>query len=151
MGSSESAFCGVPTVLTPMYGDQPHNSAVLKARGMGFIVQYEDITENSIKSAINEALKPESLENARKVSYSYRNRQKTPLETAIWWVEYVAATKGAPLLKSHSINMSTFTYYSFDVYATFAIILFLIISPFIYIARKCSRKSTSKNLKSKKE
>ena len=151
MGSSESAYCGVPMVLTPMYGDQFHNAAVLKARGMGFIVHYEDITEESMKSAIKEALRPESMENAKRVSYSYQNRLKTPLETAIWWVEYVAATNGAPLLKSQSINLSTFTYYSFDVYATIAIALFLIISPFIYLTRKCGRKYAANNGKSKKE
>lgn len=151
MGSSESAYCGVPMVLTPMYGDQFHNSAVLKARGMGFIVHYEDITEESMKAAIKEALRPDSMENAKRVSYSYQNRPKTPLETAIWWVEYVAATNGAPLLKSQSINMSTFTYYSFDVYATIAVVLFLIISPFIYLTRKCKRKHTASNGKSKKE
>lgn len=151
MGSSEAAYCGVPMVLTPIFGDQPHNAAVIKARGMGFIVHFEDITEETIKSAINEALKPTSLENAKRVSHSYQNRPKPPLETAIWWVEYVAATKGAPLLKSHSINMSTFTYYSFDVYLTFAIILIVALSPFIYLIWRFSRKSVSKNSKAKKE
>ncbi|XP_031630557.1 UDP-glucuronosyltransferase 1-3-like isoform X2 [Contarinia nasturtii] len=148
MGSSEAAYCGVPAVLTPMYGDQFHNSMAVKARGMGFIVQYEDITEKSVKAAIAEALGTDAQQNAKTVSYSYRNRPMSPLKTAIWWTEYVAAMHGAPLMKSHSVNMSAFTYYSFDVYATIAVILLPIVYLWVYIVRKCFNTS---NLKSKKD
>lgn len=149
MGSSEAAYCGVPAVLTPMYGDQFHNANAIRARGMGFIVDYENITEESVKAAITAALSKEAQNNAKTVSYSYRHRPKTPLETAIWWTEYVAAT-GAPLLKSHSVNMSTFVYYSFDVYATIAVILLVIVYLWICIVRKCFGKSNT-NSKSKEE
>lgn len=120
-----------------MYGDQFHNSAAAVARGMGVIVHYEDITEESFKAAISATLKPETLRNAKKVSYSYQNRIKSPLETAIWWVEYVAKTHGAPLLKSHSINLSAFVYYSFDIYITIFLILLVISSFWVYTVRKC--------------
>uniref|UniRef100_A0A1B0DEG4 UDP-glucuronosyltransferase n=1 Tax=Phlebotomus papatasi TaxID=29031 RepID=A0A1B0DEG4_PHLPP len=35
LGSSEAAYCGVPVIATPMYGDQFFNAASLKHRGMG--------------------------------------------------------------------------------------------------------------------
>lgn len=151
MGSSEAAYCGVPMVLTPMYGDQFHNSAAAVARGMGSLVHYEDITEETMKTAINNALTPKSTYNAKKVSYSYQNRPRTPKESAIWWVEYVAATRGAPLLKSNSRHLSTIAYYSFDVYATFAIILLVTIYPWIYIARKCTKNTQTSDNKPKLE
>lgn len=141
MGSSEAAYCGVPMVMTPMYGDQFHNSAVIKARGMGSIVHYEDINEETITAAIREALSDEVMSNAKKVSYTYRNRPRTPLETAIWWTEYVAATQGAPLLKSPSMNMSTIAYYSFDVYATIVAVFGLVIFLPIYVICKSCRTS----------
>ncbi|XP_031639046.1 UDP-glucuronosyltransferase 1-3-like [Contarinia nasturtii] len=141
MGSSESVYCGVPMVLTPMYGDQFRNAAAAKARGIGFIVPYEDITESTIKIAISNALSLETLQNAKKVSYSYRNRPKNPVETAVWWVEYVSATNGAPLLKSHSTNLPAFIYYSFDIYLTIATILIAIIGFIIYLVRKLCRKT----------
>ncbi len=110
----ESVYCGVPMVLIPWYFDQFLNAAAAVDRGMGYIVQYDDITEETIKAAIKEALKPETLENARKVSYSFKNQQNTPAESAVWWTEYVAKTNGAPLLQSHSKYLTTFVYYSFD-------------------------------------
>lgn len=153
MGSSEAAHCGVPMVLTPMYGDQFHNSAAAKARGMGQIVHYEDITEDLMKTAINNALTPTSRNNAKKVSYSFKNRPETPVESAIWWVEYVAATRGAPLLKSNSSNLSIIEYYSLDVLATIAAILLVFMSPWIFIICKCLKKSKAQqsDRKSKKE
>lgn len=57
MGSSETAYCGVPVVVTPMYGDQFVNAAALKYRGMGVVLNYGDITENSVLRSIREVLK----------------------------------------------------------------------------------------------
>lgn len=151
MGSSESAHCGVPMVLTPIFGDQFFNSAGVKSRGMGFVVSYEDITEETMTTAINNALSSKAQENAEKVSYSFRNRPQSPIDTAIWWVEHVAATKGAPFLKSHSINMSAFTYYSFDVYATIGVILLVIAYSSIYLTQKCLKKVKAQKAKTKAE
>ncbi|XP_031635700.1 UDP-glucuronosyltransferase 1-3-like [Contarinia nasturtii] len=133
MGLSEAVYCGVPQVITPFGGDQFLNAAAAKTRGIGVIVQYEDITEDNIRRAINSALSSEALQNAKTVSYSFRNRPKTLLDTAVWWVEYVAETRGAPLLKSHSTNSSAFIYYSFDIYITIATVFIAITVLFIYI------------------
>lgn len=58
LGSSEAAYCGVPTVVTPMYGDQFLNAAAMVNRGFGNIVHYEDITKESIYNALKKALEP---------------------------------------------------------------------------------------------
>lgn len=56
MGSSEAAYCGVPVVATPMYGDQFLNAAAMKQRGMGVILNYEDIDENNVIRSIKKVL-----------------------------------------------------------------------------------------------
>lgn len=56
MGSSEAAYCGVPVVATPMYGDQFLNAAAMKQRGMGVVLNYEDIDENTVLKAIKKVL-----------------------------------------------------------------------------------------------
>lgn len=38
---------------------------------------------------------------------------------AIWWVEHVAATKGAPFTKSSSTFLSGYVYHSLDIYTLF--------------------------------
>lgn len=58
LGSSEAAYCGVPTVVTPQYGDQFVNAAALERRGMGTILSFHDMTTENILDAINKALSP---------------------------------------------------------------------------------------------
>lgn len=58
MGSSEAAYCGVPVVVTPMYGDQFLNAAALVHRGMGTLLPYEEIKESTVYKAIKKALDP---------------------------------------------------------------------------------------------
>lgn len=84
------------------------------------------------------------------MSYSYRNRAQTPLETGIWWVEHVAATGGAPLLKSNSVNLPSYIYYSFDVFLIIFAVIFLIIISWIWMLRKLFRRKNG-GRKSKSE
>lgn len=137
MGSSEAAHCGVPSVLTPMYGDQFMNSAAFVNRGMGVVVNYEDITKDTMLSALKVALKPESLANAKAVSYAFNNRLRSARDTAVWWVEHVAATHGSPLTKSYSVHMSAWTYYSLDVIGTLLAGVLLIVASWWWTIRWC--------------
>lgn len=143
LGTSEGAYCGVPMVLTPMYGDQHHNAAAAKSRGIGSIVHYEDITIESVTDAIKAALDVTQQENAKKVSYSYRHRPQQPLETAIWHIEHVAATRGSPLTKSNSRKLSAYVYYNFDVYATILAVVLISTASWIFLLRKCLRRTAS--------
>lgn len=137
LGSSEAAYCGVPVVATPMYGDQFLNSAALKDRGMGEIVHYEDITAETVRAAIVKALNPVTQQNAKKVSFSYKNRQQTPIESANWWVEHVAATGGVPLTKSSSTFLPGYIYYSFDMYAVLVAVILPCLLAWVYVISKC--------------
>lgn len=149
MGSSEAAYCGVPVVVTPMYGDQFLNAAALVDRGMGVVVHYEDITYESIKSAIEKSLEPATQANAKQVSFSYKNRPQKPLDTAIWWVEYVAATGGAPLTKSSSTFLPAYIYHSLDIYAVVLPIVLVSLIGWFYVIRRCF--GAGRNTKAKVE
>lgn len=86
------------------------------------------------------------LNSARAVSSSYKNRPQKALDTAIWWVEYVAKTQGGPLLRSSSANMSAFVYYCLDIYLFFIVlILSLVFLGRVLLKRFC--KSSNKKMK----
>ncbi|XP_004533721.1 UDP-glucuronosyltransferase 2B19 [Ceratitis capitata] len=141
MGTSEAAYCGVPMVATPFYGDQFVNSAAVKYRRMGVVLHYEDITENSVLRSIREVLKKEYMDNAKAVSFSYRHRPQSALETAIWWVEYVAKTEGAPLTKGHAVSLSGFVYYSLDIYLFLAFVAVISVLSWRFVwNRICARR-----------
>ncbi|KAJ6648179.1 UDP-glycosyltransferase UGT5, partial [Pseudolycoriella hygida] len=150
LGSSEAAYCGVPVVATPMYGDQFLNSAAFVDRGMGKVVKYEEISKETMEEAIKFALDPQTQENAKKVSYSYRNRPKPALETAVWWVEHVAATGGAPLTNCHSTFMTWYEYHLLDVYGVVAVCLITCVASWVWVIKRiCGRsKPSTKNNKS---
>lgn len=75
------------------------------------------------------------MESATAVSYSFKHRPREALQTAIWWVEYVAHTAGAPLIKPAAVKMSRFVYYSLDIYCLIGGILLLSLSSWYIILK----------------
>lgn len=63
-------------------------------------------------------------QNAKLISARYRDQPMTPMETAVYWVEYVARHKGAPHMRSASLDLSFIAYHSLDVWALFAVTVY---------------------------
>ncbi|XP_055918221.1 UDP-glycosyltransferase UGT5-like [Eupeodes corollae] len=139
LGSIEAAYFGIPVVITPMFADQYHNAATLVDRGMGTILHFEDITEATVFNALTTVLDKKFMDNAKNIAHSFKKRPKTAMETAIWWVEHVIETKGAPLTKSISSRMSRFAYYSLDVYTFLAVVIFLTVSACQFLINNVGR------------
>lgn len=119
------------------------NAAAMTARGMGKTVHYEDMSDVTMTEALKFALDPTTQETARRIQFAYRNRLRPVQETAVWWVEHVVATAGAPLAKSHAVFMSAFVYHSFDVYVLLAIVLVSILGSWLWLVRYVCRASKS--------
>lgn len=86
---------------------------------------------------------------AKQVSSSYKSRPQSALDTAVWWVEYVAQTKGAPLLKSHSVEMSWFSYYLLDIYLIVAGSIFCVLVAVFWLFRRLFVTRSLKTIKTK--
>lgn len=136
LGSSEAAFCGVPVVSTPFYGDQFLNSAAMENRGMGVILKYQDIKKDEVFLALRKALDSRVQDNAKKVSYSYTHRPMKPKEAAVYWSEYVIATGGAQLTRPHTVDANWFVYSGLDIYIFVVAAFALAIASWIYVWRK---------------
>jgi glucuronosyltransferase len=153
LGSSEAAYCGVPVVATPMYGDQHLNSAAMVYRGMGVLLPYENINRDTVYEAIRKALQPRTKENAEKVSFAYKNRPMAPSKSAVFWAEYVIETNGAPFAKSAAAHLPWYIYWNLDIYITILTVMGFFIWTWIYIWRlvfgnkktKVTTKSTTQN------
>jgi len=46
------------------------------------------------------------MKNSKIVSDRFRDRPMSPAESVVYWTEYVIRHKGAPHLKSHSLNLT---------------------------------------------
>lgn len=58
---------------------------------------------------------------AKRMSAAIKDRLVTPLDEAVFWTEYVARHKGAPLLRSPVVDMPLYQQLLLDVIATLLI------------------------------
>lgn len=68
------------------------------------------------------------LDEAKRRSNVFHDQPETPLERAVFWVEYVMRHNGAPHLRSASLDLHWTQEALLDVYA----VLFLVILIFVY-------------------
>lgn len=139
LGSSEAIYHGVPIVGIPIFGDQKMNMARAERAGYGLTVSYSNLTEESLSWAVNEILNySKYAENAKVISKRYRDQPKRPLDTAIYWVEYVARHKGATHMHCAGQDLSPLEYHNLDI---FLLIIAFDIFVIILIRIFCSKSS----------
>jgi UDP:flavonoid glycosyltransferase YjiC (YdhE family) len=67
---------GKPTVIVPFFGDQPFWGAMTAKAGAGPLpIPYKDLTADKLAGAIEEALKPESLDRAQELANMITHEQ----------------------------------------------------------------------------
>ncbi|XP_075228069.1 UDP-glycosyltransferase UGT5-like [Lycorma delicatula] len=112
----EAAYYGVPIIGVPVFVDQESNLLLAEKKGFGQLLKFEDLTTNSLFSALYKVLnEPSFKENAEKLSTILQDVPSTPLETAVYWVEYVIRHKGALHLKPTGVYLPWYEYYMCDV------------------------------------
>ncbi|KAJ4441095.1 hypothetical protein ANN_10945, partial [Periplaneta americana] len=122
LSTQETIARGVPIVGIPIFGDQRLNMNTALARGYGQILEYENITTESVLWAINEVLEnPRYRENAQRLSRIYRDQPLSPLDQAVFWTEYVIRHKGAPHMRSAALDLAWYQYFLLDVIAVLAL------------------------------
>jgi glucuronosyltransferase len=121
---------------------------------MGAILHYSDISESTVFEALQKVLTPTAQENAQQVSQAFRNRLVDPLESAIWWIEFVANKNSGKLLKSQSVELNWFNYHSLDAISillcAMAVIIYLIVRVIRFVAGGIVQSFNSKEQSSKK-
>lgn len=70
------------------------------------------------------------MENAKRGSALMQDRPLSPIDTALYWIEYVLRHKGAPHLKSAAQDLAWYQLYLLDVLGFILIVssLFIFIS-----------------------
>lgn len=128
-GIYEAIYHGVPVLGIPLIFDQYDNVIRLKARDVAEIVDVTKITVDSLTSAMKNILDPEKpyKQNMMKLSQLHHDRPMKPIDSAVFWIEYVMRHCGAAHLRSKSYKLPWYAYYCLDVMAfCFAIALFII-------------------------
>ncbi|XP_048418942.2 UDP-glucuronosyltransferase 2A1-like [Stegostoma tigrinum] len=139
-GLYEAIYHGVPVVGIPLFYDQFDNLIRLEIRGAAKVICVTTMQSTDLLEAVNEVIHNTSYrENMQKLSALHRDQPETPMERAIFWVEYVARNKAATHLRTASYRLPWYVYYCMDV-MIFLLSLFLmvIVMTVLLLKRLCN-------------
>ncbi|KAF5282559.1 hypothetical protein FQA39_LY04966 [Lamprigera yunnana] len=127
LSTQEAIHHGVPVVAIPFVADQIANAARLENKKMGKAVDFKTITSDGLYSAIREVLDNSIYtKNIKAVSKRYSDRLNTPLETAVFWVEYTLRHGSAEHLNIAARDMYFFQWSNLDVIAVLILGIYLL-------------------------
>lgn len=151
LGSQEAIYYGVPVLGMPFYGDQFLNIAKAVKQGYGLELLYKDLTEKNFRTSLHKLLdEPSFRKNAQDVSRRFKDKPQTPMDTAVYWIEYVIRNSGASHMRSPILDLNWYEYLLIDVAAILIIGALLAgIIVYFFLAIVCKlllfRKSHKKN------
>lgn len=115
-GVQEAIYHGVPVLGIPLFFDQYDNLLRLQDRGGVKIIKLGDVNGHSFEQGINEVLHQDSYrQNMQRLSRLHRDQPMSPMDQAIFWVEYVMRHRGALHLRTEAYKVAWYSYYSLDV------------------------------------
>uniref|UniRef100_A0A2S2NK27 UDP-glucuronosyltransferase n=2 Tax=Schizaphis graminum TaxID=13262 RepID=A0A2S2NK27_SCHGA len=131
MSVIETIHCGKPIVAIPIFGDQIFNSHLLVEKQVAVILEYKNLESDQLFNAINEALTEKYIINMKKMQRLYNDRPHSPLETAVYWTEYIIRNKNESkeLLKSQKVHLNLYQSNLIDIFTV--LLLPLIIAIYI--------------------
>ncbi|XP_055006035.1 UDP-glucuronosyltransferase 2A2-like [Boleophthalmus pectinirostris] len=128
-GIQEAIYHGVPLVGLPLMHDQRDNFGRMEVRGVAKVLDIATLNRDNFLQALQEVLyNPSYREKMKILSKIHRDTPLNPLDTAVFWVEFVMKHKGAKHLRSESYKLSFLQYHCIDV------IVFLIVVTLLCVA-----------------
>lgn len=99
----------------------------IQSQGWAIILNFDTLNETVLNENIHEILTNSSYkETIQRLSQLFRDRPMTPLQTAIYWIEYVIRYDGAKHMQSSAVHLNFIQKNSLDIIALFAIIFYII-------------------------
>uniref|UniRef100_A0A1B6FL46 UDP-glucuronosyltransferase n=1 Tax=Cuerna arida TaxID=1464854 RepID=A0A1B6FL46_9HEMI len=133
----EAVHFAVPLIGVPVFADQPWNMVKAEQAKIGVHLNILNISTDYVSWALEEILhNPVYKRNMDQLSAQMRDRLVSPLDTAAYWVEYVAKHQGAPQLRSPARHMSSFRYLLVDVVLFLLAVTLLFILALYFLLRK---------------
>ncbi|KAF7659643.1 hypothetical protein LDENG_00295200 [Lucifuga dentata] len=139
-GLQEAIYHGVPVVGLPVFFDQHDNLLRLKERGAAKVLTLNIVDkDNDFFKAIQEVLQEPSYRmNMQRLSRLHRDQPMKPLDSTLFWIEFVVRHKGAAHLRTESYKMPWYSYHSVDV-AVFLLgaVFLMFLTLFMFIRCLC--------------
>ncbi|XP_062311813.1 UDP-glucuronosyltransferase 2C1-like isoform X2 [Osmerus eperlanus] len=115
-GVQEAIYHGTPVVGIPLFFDQHDNLLRLQERGAAKILELPDLDGPNFHQTLKEVLhNPSYRHHMQRLSRLHRDAPIKPMDSAIFWLEFVMRNKGAPHLRTQAYRMPWYSYYCVDV------------------------------------
>ncbi|KAK2862724.1 hypothetical protein Q5P01_002257 [Channa striata] len=122
-GIYEAIYHGVPVLGLPLLFDQFDNMLRLKIRGAARVVEAISLNKEDFLEALKGILEtPSYRKNMQHLSQLHHDQPVSPMETAIFWIEYVIRNKGAAHLRSAGFSLPWYSYFNLDALSTLIIL-----------------------------
>ncbi|XP_029019107.2 UDP-glucuronosyltransferase 2A2-like [Betta splendens] len=151
-GVYEAIYHGVPMVGIPMFADQPGNIVHMKTKGAAVMVDVNSMKAEDLRDALNAVINDKSYkENAMRLSSIHHDRPMTPLEEAVFWIEFTLRNKGAKHLRVQAHQLTWYQYHSLDVLVFLLTVVLLLIVLLVKTCTFCLRRCCGRTGKKKTE
>uniref|UniRef100_A0A8C9X2U8 UDP-glucuronosyltransferase n=1 Tax=Sander lucioperca TaxID=283035 RepID=A0A8C9X2U8_SANLU len=147
-GMYEAIYHGVPVLGLPLLFDQFDNLLRLKERGAARVMEANSLTKEDFLEALKDILEtPSYRNNIQRLSQLHHDQPMSPMDTAIFWIEYVIRNKGAAHLQSAGFSLPWYSYFCLDV----AVLIMALTGAFVWASVLvckviCCRSSRRKNV-----
>uniref|UniRef100_A0A1B6GDR0 UDP-glucuronosyltransferase n=1 Tax=Cuerna arida TaxID=1464854 RepID=A0A1B6GDR0_9HEMI len=114
----EAVYTGTPMVGMPLFSDQYNNIQTLVLKGAAELLDLHHLTKERVLEAVTKVLNDSRYKtNAERLSRQFKDRLASPLDTAVYWTEYVLRHRGAPQLRSQLADLPWYRFLLLDVIA----------------------------------
>ncbi|KAI4876442.1 hypothetical protein NFI96_010327 [Prochilodus magdalenae] len=135
-GVYEAIYHSVPMVGLPLLFDQFENLLRLEVRGAAKVVDATTLDSQGFLKAIQEVLhQPSYRDNMQRLSRLHTDRPMHPLDSALFWIEFVMRHKGAAHLRTESYKMPWYSYHSLDVVGFLLLVVLIVMCVVVLIVR----------------
>ncbi|CAG7731243.1 unnamed protein product [Allacma fusca] len=119
LGTSEAIVHAVPLIAFPCFAEQDYNSDRMEHVGYGIRMEFVGLKQQDLHNAIVQILtNPRYKENMLEIQKRFTDRQNDPLDTAVWWTEYVLRNKKSRLMMPLGRYQYWFVRRSLDIWGS---------------------------------
>ncbi|KIH66772.1 UDP-glucoronosyl and UDP-glucosyl transferase [Ancylostoma duodenale] len=121
----EAVAHGVPVIGIPLYGSNRHNLRKVVNKGLGKVVSKEELTEETLLSAMKAVLQGTKYSTvAKEMSKEYRSRSTSAFATALHYIEHVGRHHGSAFFGHSPIHpIATL---NFDFFMIILLMLYIV-------------------------
>ncbi|CAL8144013.1 unnamed protein product [Orchesella dallaii] len=136
-GVTEAIYSSVPLICFPILSEQGYNANLVEQKGIGIQMEITDFTADELENAIQRILSDNRYaENVKKVNKRFLDRPSTPLQTGLWWTNFVLRQESTDYIRPSSVNLSWWVKRQIDVWIFLCVLLISINVVTIYVIYK---------------